>query len=207
MDINAQDDLGRTVLHLAASATDAAATEYVRMLLAHPSINVNLRDKESHWTALHRALYHGNINTALLLLRRPDIDTNLKDLEGYRAFDLYNSTVEGTKPALSSDRELNRGRSELLTWGTNRNASLGFTDGDDRNFPDQVVLSRPGTSPSDYLEERFEPLRVNQVSMSKLHTGASSSGHVYDDTHPFVAVVTSQARCNVLVCGFGSGGR
>ena len=165
IDVNARDSFGRTVLHLAASASDASATEYVRMLLAHPSINPNLQDYESHWTALHRALYGGNIATALLLLQRTDVDCNLKDLEGYRAFDLYNSTVHGTKPEAS-------GRTDLFTWGANRNAALGLGDGDDRAYPDQVAIERvPKVSEQDPLDLRFEPVRVSQIVMSKLHTG------------------------------------
>jgi hypothetical protein len=34
------------------------------MLLAHPSVDVNIPDKENHWTALHRELYSGNIEAA-----------------------------------------------------------------------------------------------------------------------------------------------
>lgn len=64
LEVNALDHLGRTVLHLACASTEPASLEYARMLLAHPSINVNLPDKESHWTALHRALYAGNIEAA-----------------------------------------------------------------------------------------------------------------------------------------------
>lgn len=67
-DVNARDWLGRTVLHLACASVARAATEYVRMLLAHPRINVNLQDVESHWTALHRALYNGNIAAAWVAL-------------------------------------------------------------------------------------------------------------------------------------------
>lgn len=50
---------------------------------------------------------------SVLLLQRSDIDITLKDYEGYTAFDLYNSTVEGTKPG--GDDGL-----DLFTWGTNR---------------------------------------------------------------------------------------
>jgi hypothetical protein len=50
----------------------------------------------------------------LLLLQRSDIDTSLKDLEGYTAFDLYNSTMNGTKP---DAKDVN---AELFTWGANR---------------------------------------------------------------------------------------
>jgi len=64
IDVNARDWLGRTVLHLACASSTRAATEYVRMLLGQPGINVNLQDSESHWSALHRALYNGNIAAA-----------------------------------------------------------------------------------------------------------------------------------------------
>ena len=50
----------------------------------------------------------------LLFLQRSDVDTSLKDFEGYTAFDLYNSTVNDTKP------DANDLRAELFTWGTNR---------------------------------------------------------------------------------------
>lgn len=63
-DVNARDWLGRTVLHLACATVEPSSLEYVRLLLAHPATNINLQDTESHWTALHRALYHGNIEAA-----------------------------------------------------------------------------------------------------------------------------------------------
>lgn len=129
-DVNSKDWLGRTALHLA--CTSFESIEYVRALLKHPHIDVNLPDAESLWTPLHRALYSANFPAAyvpilslfaftsyhichrLLLLQRPDIDSSSKDLEGYTAFDLYNSTLDGTKPAAG---ELN---AELYTWGVNR---------------------------------------------------------------------------------------
>ena len=62
INVNARDWLGRTVLHLA--CTSPESIEYVRLLLRHPAINVNLADTESYWTALHRALYHANFPAA-----------------------------------------------------------------------------------------------------------------------------------------------
>jgi ankyrin repeat protein len=71
VDVNARDRLGRTVLHLACSALHPAALEFARLLLAHPHINVNIQDQESHWTPLHRALYAGNIPAAYVLIVFP----------------------------------------------------------------------------------------------------------------------------------------
>ncbi|EJF64315.1 hypothetical protein DICSQDRAFT_54213 [Dichomitus squalens LYAD-421 SS1] len=186
VDVNAKDHLGRTVLHLAASSQDASAPEFVRLLLAHPTINVNIADAESHWTPLHRALYHGNLATAQLLLQRLDIDTTLRDIEGYTPFDLYNSTVEGTVP----DHDTLRGQ-ELYTWGSNRNAALGVGDGDDRAIPELVSLRVSPVPQTESLNARFTPIRVRQVAMSRLHT----------------VIVTDEPRGNLRVCGFGSGGR
>ena len=61
-DVNSRDWLGRSVLHLAAASTESI--EYLKVLLKHPAVNVNLADSESQWTPLHRALYHANISAA-----------------------------------------------------------------------------------------------------------------------------------------------
>ncbi|KAI5119669.1 hypothetical protein M0805_007759 [Coniferiporia weirii] len=186
-DVNARDWLGRTVLHLAVSSPDSAALEYVKLVLTHPRIDINMADTESRWTPLHRALYSGNLAASVLLLQRAEIDISLKDFEGCTAFDLYNSTVKGTKP---DDSEA----ADLFTWGTNRNAALGLGDGDDRAHPEQVQVppqdERP-VSQSELLSVRFQPIRVRQVAMAKLHT----------------AIVTAEPRANLRLCGFGSGGR
>jgi len=71
LEINALDTLGRTVLHLACTSTESSSLEYVRMLLAHPATNVNVLDKESHWTPLHRALYAGNVSAAYACIFAP----------------------------------------------------------------------------------------------------------------------------------------
>lgn len=51
----------------------------------------------------------------IILLKRTDIDTSVKDMEGYTAFDLYNSTVPSANPTSLQD-----GCADLLTWGANR---------------------------------------------------------------------------------------
>ncbi|KAG8221195.1 hypothetical protein J3R82DRAFT_2760 [Butyriboletus roseoflavus] len=188
LEVNAFDHHGRTVLHLACASTEPASLECACLLLAHPSINVNLPDKENHWTALHRALYAGNIEAAIMLLKRTDTDTSIKDIEGYTAFDLYNSTVRTANPTSLED-----GYADLLTWGANRNAALGLGDSNDRTHPDHVVIRQKDTPlpASRTLEERFRPIKARDISMSKLHT----------------VILTDEPRDNVRLCGFGSGGR
>jgi alpha-tubulin suppressor-like RCC1 family protein len=185
--VNARDSFGCTVLHLACASIDPQDLEYVRLLLTHPMIGVNLHDLENHWTALHRAMYNGNIPATLLLLKRQDIDYTIKDLEGYTAFDLYNSTLDDTKPSGHGSITY----ADLYTWGTNSNYTLGLGDGDDRAYPEHVPLLQdviPSTFP---IELRFQTHRVSRTVMSRLHT----------------VVTTSETPPNIRLCGFGSGGR
>lgn len=184
LDVNARDALGRTILHLACSSTHASAPTYVRLLLSHPQVHVNALDAESHWTPLHRAMYAGNLACALLLLNRHDIDVSIKDSEGYTAFDVYNSSVADTKPQDGLD-------AELFVWGSNRNAGLGLNNADDRAFPELVHLGHPLKTPAHPVEERFRVIRVRDVGLARFHT----------------AVVTTESRGNIRVCGFGSNSR
>ena len=116
----------------------------------------------------------------------------IRDSEGNTAVDLYNSTVNYTKPSAVDTRPHVVGKSqiailELYTWGANRNATLGLGDGNDRVHPELVQLYPAfRTKSSSQL-----PPSVTHVGMSKLHT----------------AIVTDDPMNNVRVCGFGLGGR
>ncbi|SCV67107.1 BQ2448_5753 [Microbotryum intermedium] len=200
VEVNRRDHLGRTVLHLAASELADWALEWVEILLAVPGLHVNAVDAESGWSALHRALYAGNISAARLIFDRSDVDPRLKDHEGLTPFDVYNSTVDGTNPRqwardFGTDAtncfqggDLGTGRNELHTWGNNRNFVLGFSGDGDRTYPERVPLSRRegGTGLS-----AFDPVRVLDISMARLHT----------------AIVTDETRNNIRLCGYGTGGR
>ena len=124
----------------------------------------------------------------------------VKDYEGYTAFDVYNSTVDGTKPLPDRhprdlvDSSIARVPADLFTWGTNRNASLGLGDASNRTHPDQVVLrpleaSTPGQER--HSLDGLRPVQVLGIEMSKLHT----------------TVITAEAKSNIRSCGFASGGR
>ncbi|KAL5633560.1 hypothetical protein ACGC1H_003898 [Rhizoctonia solani] len=186
---NLRDALGRTVLHLACTDLAPISLEFVRALLTLPSgqIDINAQDTESGWTALHRALYAGNLPAATLLLGRSDIDTGIRDLEGMTSFDVYNATIEGTVP-----QSLPSIPRELWVWGSNRNATLGTGNADDRAYPEAISLVRP----AEVIEKlsgsaRFSSIGIRDIAMSRLHT----------------SILTNEARGNLEACGFGGVGR
>lgn len=178
IDVNARDALGRTVLHLIAYSLEPSALEFLRLLLdSNPKngLQVNAQDVESGWTALHRALYVGNLAAARILLEEERTDTHVKDWEGLTCWDLFNGTVEGVSstesdaPADAFQRGADaRGTcffvaniffdcsktnppegatmgDALFTWGANRNFTLG-TDGD-RALPERITLKRAEKKP------------------------------------------------------------
>ncbi|KAK8869660.1 hypothetical protein IAR55_000228 [Kwoniella newhampshirensis] len=185
-DINERDNLGRTVLHLAASSLTPMSYTFLSILLRNPNISVNFQDQESGYTALHRALFAGNVRAARDLLARNDIDTSIKDMEGMTAYDLYNGTVEGTNPPHDVDG------TDLFVWGVNRNFALGTGDSSDKSYPDHInLLTQAQANGRSDPSKRFDHVGVKDVVMAKLHTG----------------VVTDEARGNLSICGFGANGR
>jgi len=58
------DEFGRTVLHVAASCGSSSAV--VKLLVKYS--NLLVQDAESGWTALHRALFYGQLSVARFLI-------------------------------------------------------------------------------------------------------------------------------------------
>ena len=108
-EINGKDGFGRTLLHHAASKQDSQTHEVLRLLLEVPFIDLYAQDTESGWTALHRALYFGNITNAQALMRRDIQDATdyttlaarthagglvkIKDNEGNSPFEVFGLTI------------------------------------------------------------------------------------------------------------------
>ncbi|ORX33429.1 hypothetical protein BD324DRAFT_606179 [Kockovaella imperatae] len=185
-DPNERDQFGRTVLHLAASSNTQQAYTFLSMLLKNPHISINLQDYESGYTALHRALFVGNLRAARDILTRGDVDLGIKDAEGLTAFDLYNGTVDGTNPD-----QVDIG-TDLYVWGVNRNFALGTGDSSDKAYPDRVkLLTQSQASGHPDPAQRFVNVGVRHAVMGKLHTG----------------VITTEKRGNLSLCGFGTNGR
>lgn len=108
-DINCRDLNGCTLLHHVASSTGEEAHLFATALLNVPLLDLYAQDTESGWTALHRALYFGNIAIAQSLIERDLQDIvgyattggnhgatgliKIKDREGNSPFDVYCASV------------------------------------------------------------------------------------------------------------------
>ncbi|KAA8644251.1 BTB domain and ankyrin repeat protein [Aspergillus tanneri] len=108
-DLNARDQLGRTLLHLVVSSAKPSAVRFAISLLEVPFLDIYAQDWESGWTALHRALYAGNVTIAQALISRDVRDATdfsklgtsvhtgglikIKDREGNSPFDVYGATI------------------------------------------------------------------------------------------------------------------
>lgn len=269
-DLNWRDSKGVTLLHYIASSTDENASQYARALLRVPLLDLFIQDAESEWTALHRALYFGNITIARALINRNAQDVvahsnlgvaqitsgliKIKDREGNSPFDVYNSSItnriirrapavpllpgaleddeaemalgtSGDDESAGEVREIapmtNIDGDEMFTFGSNKNFTLGFGDGDDRQYPERIVLKRP-----DHLLQRFYSEHQARISWAD---GLDSSQHLMPSGTPgslpaliqyrpiviqdvqlsklHSAVLTTDPEANLYTCGFGPGGR
>lgn len=267
-EINWRDSKGVTLLHEIASSTSEHASGFAVALLEQSMLDLYTQDEESGWTALHRALYFGNISIARALMDRDIQDTmtqstpgtahtagdliKIKDWEGNSPFDVYGASIanrtirqvlglpsldaqpdedegemaQGISGDVDSEEVLNNvvaprthiNGDEVFAFGSNKNFTLGFGDEDDRQYPERILLKRPGhllcrlhreyealkgqTVPSSALASppkndrlpaivRHRPMVIQDVQLSKLHS----------------AVLTTDPEANLYTCGFGSGGR
>uniref|UniRef100_A0A0A1XIP7 Inhibitor of Bruton tyrosine kinase n=1 Tax=Zeugodacus cucurbitae TaxID=28588 RepID=A0A0A1XIP7_ZEUCU len=125
------DDLGRSAVHLAASVNRYAILEW----LLNQGAIINSRDYESGSSALHRAIYYGCIDCAVLLLRygaSPELlddDTRcaLQNVCRARDFPIFASLPSSN---------------EILVWGTNKNYNLGTGNSEPTNTPQSVDFFR-----------------------------------------------------------------
>src|SRR5271170_3042514 len=142
-------------------------------------------------SALHRALYNGRIACAQYIVANRGRETiKAKDRESNSPFDVLNSTLNGTNPPPLYEL---KGGSDLFTFGSNKNNTLGFGDGDDRSHPEKVQVIRPTSIKRDESPlSMFLPSRIRDVQMAKMHT----------------AILTTDDRDNLYMCGFnGTSGR
>ena len=101
-DINVKDLNGCTLLHHIASSLHEDAVQFAVEFLKLPLLDLYVQDTENGWTALHRALYFGNVTVARALMVRDRQDAighansgliKIKDKEGNSPFDVYGASI------------------------------------------------------------------------------------------------------------------
>lgn len=153
-DINSKGFSGCTLLHHIASSTSQEASSFATALLDVSSLDLYTQDSESGWTALHRALYFGNISVARALLDRDLRDAvgqasvganqnaigliKVKDREGNSPFDLYGASI--------ASRNIRHDPSTSLLQGLtdkDDDASAHLSSGDSSDGESQAKAVRP----------------------------------------------------------------
>lgn len=150
-DVNSRDYAGITLLGRIASSQSEGEIEFGLALIEHPAIDLYAQDTENGWTALHRALYFGNITLARAIIekdcqnpsglessaqRGPLSVIKVKDHEGNSPFDVYNATIakqslqRGSSSADSDDDSQEEEDSEVLEVGEERHTNAPL-DGDE----------------------------------------------------------------------------
>ncbi|CAN7986704.1 unnamed protein product [Ixodes hexagonus] len=152
------DILGRTALHVAASVGKA---ELVQWLLDQCHAEVDVRDHESGWTALHRAVFYGQLHCARLLMQH-GASLTVTDFDGCTPLDL---AVRDRLPYIEYSPS---DPSEVYVWGSNKNFSLGLASEQSPKYPEILeAFRRDGVS-------------IQKVEMQKFHSVfLSNAGEVF----------------------------
>ncbi|XP_064411625.1 inhibitor of Bruton tyrosine kinase-like isoform X2 [Latimeria chalumnae] len=157
-----KDHLGRSALHIAASCGKKGVVDW---LLEVKGADPSVKDKESGWTALHRSIFYGHIDCAMVLLKHGS-GLLVQDKEGLTALDL----AMKDRPAHVVFR--NSDPTEVYTWGNNINFTLGHGSQQSKHHPELVDLF-PRTG-----------VYIKQVVLCKFHSVfLSQKGQIYTCGH------------------------
>jgi alpha-tubulin suppressor-like RCC1 family protein len=191
----------------------------------NPSGVIKLKDREgfSPFDVLASTISHrmlGRRGTAHVGSSQPeDFDTDSADGDSRsNPSDTFNQNP--VEPSLNVEGD------ELFAFGSNKNLTLGFGDGDDRQYPERVTIKRP-----DHLFHRFHRERRDQRSITSynliLEVPQQAEAPTPRDVsslptlircRPLIirevalsklhsAVLTTDPESNLYTCGFGAGGR
>ena len=143
-----KDTSGRSLLHVAAAT---GSKQILRWLLEWRYGQLNGKDVESGYSPLHRAVFHGELSTVVMLIKL-GANMSLLDHDGLTALD---QTVLDRPLHLSYDRAAPL---DAYVWGSNSNYNLGLGTNTNRAMPDLVETFRK------------ENVNICQVSLQKFHS-------------------------------------
>lgn len=143
-----RDPQGRSLLHVAASR---GLTRLLAWLLKYKEAALNGKDTESGYSALHRAVFYGQIRTVVFLIKQ-GANLWLTDNSGLTALD---HAVLDRPPHVEYSR---LAPLEVYVWGVNSNYNLGLGHNTARNNPDLVE------------QFRRQNLSIRKVALQKFHS-------------------------------------
>jgi len=150
------------LLHVAASL---GKIQIIEWLLQYKDAAINMKDVESGYSALHRAIFHGQIQTLISLIKQ-GANLALLDSNGLTALD---HALLDRPPHVTYSKHAPL---EAYVWGTNSNYNLGTADNSTRNNPDLIEYFRK------------QNISVKKVALQKFHSCfLSSTGTVYTCGH------------------------
>nr|CAB3255180.1 inhibitor of Bruton tyrosine kinase [Phallusia mammillata] len=145
-----QDSNGRTPLHVTASCGKADILHWLlEQAKESPStFNVNCKDVESGWTALHRAVYFGRVGCVVALLQN-GASMWIKDKDGCNILTFMTNDVAPwvNKPNVNRNSNISiknwndlrkSDSTDLYTWGVNENMTLAHESQKSRKLPEVV---------------------------------------------------------------------
>lgn len=154
--IDAKNTFGSTALHIAVWRNHVPI---VRRLLA-AGADSNVRDGESGWSSLHRALHFGHLAVAGVLIES-GASLTLEDSKAQTPIDLVSGPVQ-----LVVSKENNAGTTDLFSWGNGANYQLGTGNTDIQKLP--------------YKVEALQGLLVREIAAAKFHSVAVTAlGELY----------------------------
>jgi len=157
-----KDKMGRSLVHI---ATSTGSLKVLQWLLSYKDGQLNGKDIESGYSPLHRAIFHGQLEAVVFLIKNGS-NLALVDHDGMTAFD---------HAVLDRPLHVSYERHALLdayVWGTNSNYNLGLGSNTSRSNPD-------------LLEQiRKEGTNVSKVDLQKFHSAfVTKSGTVFTCGH------------------------
>lgn len=152
------DNVGRNMLHVAAAC---GKWEIVEWLVTNCNVDIDIKDHESGWTALHRSYFYGQLSASRVLC---NLGASLRssDHEGFTPLDII------LKDRLPYIEYIPSHPSEVYAWGSNLNYNLGLGYAQSKTVPEILEVFRK------------DAINIKQVTICKFHSAfLSTHGKVY----------------------------